>query len=108
MGFDVDPENLRANGAAIGDTHAGAAADVGRLHGETEAGEVPPWGTTLLTDVLIGALYRELTSLTGEALELVGGGLEHSRSGLRGMADAYEHADNEAGGVFDRIGDGPA
>jgi hypothetical protein len=103
MGFDVDPESLRAQGGAIEDAGAGARGDLGRLHGETEAGGDAPWGTGFVTNALIGALYQELTASTGEALDLVSGVLEASGSGLRGMADTYQGTDDTAGGSFRRI-----
>lgn len=101
MNFDVDPVNLRARGRVIEDI--GAAGDLGRSHGETEAGGYAPWGTSFVTNSVIGALYQELTALSAEALDLVGGGLEHSGSGVRRMAEAYEHTEDMARSGFRRI-----
>jgi hypothetical protein len=111
VGFGVDPDSLRTSGGAIEHAGAEAAGDIGRWHGDTEAGGHAPWGTDFVTNSVITALYQELTSLTGEALDLVVGGVEHSGSGVRRMADAYERADDTADGGFRRIEDdfpGPA
>jgi hypothetical protein len=103
MSFDVDPDHLRTHAGAIEDTGAGATGDLGRLHGETEAGGYAPWGSSFVTNAVISALYQELTALTGEALDLVGGNLEHSGFGVRGMADTYQRTDDTADGSFRRI-----
>lgn len=103
MDFEVDPENLRTNGATISETGLTAAADLGRGHARTEADGPSPWGSNLGTDAVISALYHQLTELTGVALDLAGGGLDHSGSGLRAMGESYERADEEAGEGFRRI-----
>jgi hypothetical protein len=106
VGFDVDPDSLRTFGGSIEHIGVEATGDLGRSHGETETGGYAPWGTSFVTNSVISALYQELTSLTGEALDLVVGGVEHSGSGVRRMADAYERTDDTADEYFRRTGDG--
>lgn len=102
MNFDVSPENLRRHGAAIVDTGDGSAGELGALHGQTTTGGAAAWGTDSAAATLAG-LYEELTSATGEALDLLTSVMRHGGTNVQQMAGTYEHTDGGARDGFRRL-----
>ena len=102
MDFFVDPDRLSSSGRAMADAGARAAYDLGRPHRDIAAGAATPWAP----DASVDALYRELSALTGAALDLVSATLQHGGAGLQAMADAYARVEGAVGDGFGRIAEG--
>jgi hypothetical protein len=101
MNFHVDPDRLRTHGGALEDAGAGSAGDLSVLHGQTTGGTAS-WGTDD-AGARLAALYQELTSLTGEALDLLTGGMRDTGSAVWRMGDAFEGMDDASSRDIGRI-----
>lgn len=106
MNFDVSPEQLRQHGGDIVDGGTSAVGELGALHGETTSDGAGAWGSD--GAVVLAGLYSELTSLTGEALDLLTSVLRDGGTQLQQMADRYQQTEDEATSRFRQIQGGPA
>jgi hypothetical protein len=104
MNFYVNPDQLRTRGGAVEDVGAQSAGDLNALHSHT-AGGTASWGTDG-AGARLAALYQELTSATGEALDLLAGGMREAGSTVRRMGDTFEQKDGSLGDKIRRAGDG--
>jgi ABC-type transporter Mla subunit MlaD len=104
MNFYVNPDQLRTRGGAVEDIGTQSAGDLNALRAQT-AGGAASWGTDD-AGARLAALYQELTSATGEALDLLAGGLSEVGSTVRRMGDTFEQKDGSLGGKIGRAGDG--
>jgi hypothetical protein len=104
MNFYVNPEQLRTRGGAIEDIGANSAGDLNALRSQT-AGGPASWGTDD-AGARLAALYQELTSATGEALDLLAGGMREVGSTVRRMGDTFEQKDVSVGDKISRASDG--
>lgn len=104
MNFYVNPDQLRTRGGAITDIGTQSAGDLNALGSQTVGGAAA-WGTDD-AGARLAALYQELTSATGEALDLLTGGMSAVGSTVRRMGDGFEQKDGSLGGAIGRVGDG--
>jgi hypothetical protein len=96
MNFHVNPAQLRTHGGALEDAGTGSAGDLSVLHSQTATGGTTSWGTDE-AGARLAALYQELTSSTGEALDLLTGGMRDTGAAVRRMGGAFEGMDDSSG-----------
>jgi hypothetical protein len=95
MNFYVNPDQLQVRGGAIEDAGASSAGDLSALHSQTTAAP-GVWGTDD-AGTQLGVLYQELTALTGEAVDLLSGGVQDTGAGVRRIGGGFQDTDTDAG-----------